>query len=157
MYQNCYLHASPSRFSAKSAIYTAAGCRHKIAIYTAAVTEQIQIYTRLPCVKSFKSLIAYIHCCRVYTQNRYLHGSLSRAKLSIYIADGCIHKRLFTWQPFKSQIVYIHCCRVYTLNCYLHDSDSRANSAMHIAAGCIHKYLIYTAVKSQIGIYIAAG
>ena len=27
-YQNGYLHGSPSRFSDKSAIYTAAGCQH---------------------------------------------------------------------------------------------------------------------------------
>ena len=46
MYQNRYLHGS----SAKSAIYTAAGCQPKIAIYTAAVPKSIQIYTRLPCV-----------------------------------------------------------------------------------------------------------
>ena len=49
-YQNGYLHGSPSRFSAKSAIYTAAGCQHKIAINTAAVPEPIQIYTRQPCI-----------------------------------------------------------------------------------------------------------
>ena len=46
MYQNGYTHGSPSRFSAKLAIYTAAGCQHKIAIYTTAVPEPIQIYTR---------------------------------------------------------------------------------------------------------------
>ena len=38
-YQNGYLHGSPSRFSTKSAIYTAAGRQHKIAVYTAAVQE----------------------------------------------------------------------------------------------------------------------
>ena len=104
-YQNGYLHASPSRFSAKSAIYTAAGCQHKIAIYTAAVLERIQIYTRLPCVhikslftrQHFKSQIGYIYCCRVY-KNRYLHGSRSRAKsaIYIYIAAGCIHKAVIS-------------------------------------------------------------
>ena len=41
MYQNGYVHGSPSRFSAKSAIYTAAGCQHIIAIHTAAVPEQV--------------------------------------------------------------------------------------------------------------------
>ena len=46
MYQNGYVHGSPSRFSAKSAKYTAAGCQHIIAIYTAAVPELFQtIYT----------------------------------------------------------------------------------------------------------------
>ena len=50
MYQNRYLHGSRSRGSAKSAIYTAAGCQHKIAIYTAAVPKPILICTRLPWV-----------------------------------------------------------------------------------------------------------
>ena len=50
MYQNGYLHGSPSKFSAKSAIDTAAGCQHIIAIYTAAVPEKIQtIYTAAVC------------------------------------------------------------------------------------------------------------
>ena len=102
MYQNGYLHGSPSIFSGKSAIYTAAGCQHKIAIYTAAFQEPFQLYTRLPCVhikslitrQPFKSQIGYIHCCRVYTKNRYLHGSRSRGKSAIYIAAGCIHKTI---------------------------------------------------------------
>ena len=51
MYQNGYVHGSPSRFLAKSAIYTAAGCQHIIAIYTAAVPEQFQtIYTAAVCL-----------------------------------------------------------------------------------------------------------
>ena len=93
LYQNRYLHGGRSRGSAKSAIYTAARCQHKIAIYTAPIPEPIQIYTRLPCVH-IKSLftrqpqIGYIHCCRVYTKNRYLHGS----QLAIYITAGRIHK-----------------------------------------------------------------
>ena len=99
MYQNGYLHGSPSRFSAKSAIYTAAGCQHKIAIYTAAVPERIQIYTPLPCVHTkslftrqpFKSQIGYIYGCQVY-KNRYLHGSRSKAKSAIYIAAVRLHK-----------------------------------------------------------------
>ena len=50
MYQNGYLHGSPSKFSAKSAIYTAAGCQHIIAIYTAAVPELVQTrYTAAVC------------------------------------------------------------------------------------------------------------
>ena len=60
MYQNVYLHGSRSRGSAKSAIYTAAGCHHKNAIYMAAVPEPIQIYTRLPCVH-IKSLFGPRH------------------------------------------------------------------------------------------------
>ena len=57
-YQNGYLHGSPSRFSAKLAIYTAAGCQHKIAIYTAAVPEPIQIYTRQPCIYPLQHEVA---------------------------------------------------------------------------------------------------
>ena len=37
IYQNRYIHGGRSGGSAKSAIYTAAGCQLKIAIYTAAV------------------------------------------------------------------------------------------------------------------------
>ena len=99
MYQNGSLHGSPSRFSAKSAIYTAAGCQHKIAIYTAAVPERIQIYTLLRSVhikslftrQLLKSQIGYIYCCRVY-KNRHLLGSRSRANSAIYIAARCTHK-----------------------------------------------------------------
>ena len=138
MYQNGYLHGSPSKFLAISAIFTAAGCQyiiaiytaavpepalcpHKITIYTAAIQEPNQLYTLLPGVykkslftrQPFKCQIGYIHCCRVYTKNRYLHGSRSRAKSVIYIAAGCTHRLLFTRQSFKSQLGYIHCCRVY--------------------------------------------
>ena len=112
--------------------------QHKIAIYMAAVPEPIQIYTRLPCVhikslftrQSSNSQLGYTHCCRVYTQNRFLHGSRSRAKSALYIYAGCIHyiKLLFTRQPFKGQIGYIHvhCCRLY-----------------------IHKIVIYTAANQE--------
>ena len=100
MYQNGYLHGSLSIFLAKSAIYTAAGCQHKNAIYTAAFSEPFQLYTRLPCVhikslftrQPFKSQIGYIHCCRVYTKSRYLHGSRSKAKSAKNSAAGCIQK-----------------------------------------------------------------
>ena len=121
MYQNGYLHGSPSKFSAKSAIYTAAGCQHIIAIYTAAVPEQIQtIYTAAVCPHKIAIYTAAIQepnrlntlLPSVY-KNRYLHGSRSRDKSVIYIAAGCIHRLLFTRQPFKSQLGYIHCCRVY--------------------------------------------
>ena len=162
---NRYLHGSRSR--AKSAIYIAAVCIQKIVIYTAAVQEPNRLYTLKPGVykkslfarQPFKSQIGYIHCCLVYTKNRYLHGSRSRAKSAFYNAAGCIQKSLFTRQPFKSQMGYIHCCRVYTkiviytaavqepnwlytllpgvyIDCYLHGSNSRANSAINIAAGC---------------------
>ena len=51
MYQSGYVHGSPSRFSAKSAIYTAAGCQHIIATNTPAVPEQFQtIYTAAVCL-----------------------------------------------------------------------------------------------------------
>ena len=101
--------------------YLGDSVQHIIAIYTAAVPDKIQtintadgcphktLFTQQP----FKSRIGYIHCCRVYTKNRYLHGSRSRAKSVIYIAAGCIHRLLLPRQPFKSQLGYIHCCRVY--------------------------------------------
>ena len=113
MYQNGYLHGSLSNFSAKMAIYTAVECQHIIAIYTAAVPEQIQtIYTAAVCphkIAIHKAAIQEPN--RLYTllpgvyKNRYLHGSRSRAKLAIYIAAGCIYMELlFTRQLFKSQI-----------------------------------------------------
>ena len=103
LYQNGYLHGSPSRFSAKSAIYTAAGCQHIIAIYTAAVPEQIQtIYTAAMCPnKTAISTAALQEPNRLYTllpgayiKNCYLHGSHSRANSAIYIAAGCIYMKL---------------------------------------------------------------
>ena len=63
MYHNDYLHGSPSRFSAKSAIYTAVGCQHKI--YTAAVPERIQIYTAAMCPH-----IIAIYTAAIQEQNR---------------------------------------------------------------------------------------
>ena len=71
IYSNAYLHGSRSR--AKSIIYTAAGCQHKIVIYTAAVKELNRLYTRLPGVsikllfsrQPFKRQIGYIHGYRV--------------------------------------------------------------------------------------------
>ena len=101
MYQNGYLHDSPSRFSAELAIYTAVGCQPKTAIYTAAVPEPIQIlYTRLPCVhiKSLFTRQPSKSKNRLFTllpgvyKNRYLHGSRPRATSAICIAAGCIHK-----------------------------------------------------------------
>ena len=142
MYQNGYLNGSPSKFSAKSAIYMAAGCQYIIATYTAAIPEQIQtIYTAAVCPHKIAIYTAAIqepdiHCCQVYTKNcylhgsrlranrlytllpgvyknRYLHGKRSRAKSVIYIAVACIQRLLFTRQPFKSHLFIIHCCRVY--------------------------------------------
>ena len=160
MYQNGYLHGSPSKFSAKSAIYTAAGCQHIIAIYTAAVPEQIQtIYTAAVCPHKIA-----IYTAAIQEPNR------------LYTLLPVVYKKsLFTRQPFKSQIGYIHCCRVQTkiviytaafqeqtrlntllpgvyVNCYLHGSHSRANSAIYIAAGCIYMKLLFTGqpFKSQI-------
>ena len=135
MYQNSYLHGSPSKFSDKSAIYTAAGCHHIIAVYTAVVQEQIQtIYTAAVCPHKIAIYTAAIQePNRLYTllpgeyKNRYLHGSRSRAKSVIYIAAGCIHRLLFTRQPFKSQLSFIYCCRVY-----------------------IHEIVIYTAAVQEL-------
>ena len=99
MYQNGYLHGSPSKFQAKSAINKADGCQHIIAIYTAAVPEQIQtIYTAAVCPHKIATYTAVIQePNRLYTllpgvyKNRYLHGSRLRTKSAIYIAAGCIH------------------------------------------------------------------
>ena len=89
MYQNGYVHGSPSNFSAKSAIYTAAGCQHTIAIYTAAVPEQIQtIYTAVVCLHKFAIYTAAIQeTNRLYT-----------------LFPGVNKKSLFTRQPLKSQL-----------------------------------------------------
>ena len=51
MYQNGYLHGSPLRFSAKSAIYTAAGCQHNYYLHGSRSRANID----------------YIHGCRVST------------------------------------------------------------------------------------------
>ena len=101
------------------------GCQHKIAYYTAAIPEPIQIYTRLPCVhikslftrQQFKSQIGYIHCCREYT------------KTGIYTAAVKEPNRLYTLLP-----------NVYK-NRYSHGSPSRAKSTINIVAGCIDKLL----------------
>ena len=125
MYENGYLHGSPSKFSTKAAIYTAAGCQHIIAIYKAAVPEQIQtIYTAPVCPHKIAFYTAaiqepnrlYTLLAGVYKKNRYLHDSRSRAKSAIYIASGCIQS-----------------------NRYLHGSRLRAESVLYIAAGCIHR------------------
>ena len=124
MYQNRYLHGSRSRGAAKSAIYTAVGCQHKIAIYTAAVPKpsQVYMYTRLPCVhikslfsrQPFKSQIGYIHCCRVYTKIVIYTAAVQEPNRPYTLLPGVYKRSLFTRQPFKSQIGYIHCCQVYT-------------------------------------------
>ena len=137
MYQNVFLHGSPSKFSAKSTIYTAAGCQHIIAIYTAAVPEQIQtINTAAVCLHKIAIYPAAIQePNRLYTllpgvyKNRYLHGSRSRAKSAIYIAAGCIQKIV-----------------IYTT------AVQEPNRLIYIAAGCIHR-LLFTRqpFKSQLG------
>ena len=83
MYRNGNVHGSPSRFSAKSAIYTAAGCQHIIAIYTAAIPEQLKtINTAVVCLHKIPIYTAAIQePNRPYTllpgvyKNCYLHGS----------------------------------------------------------------------------------
>ena len=121
VYKNGYLHGSPSRFSAKSAIYTAAGCQHEIAIYMATIPEQIQVYTRLQCVhikslytrQPFKSHIGYIHCCWVYTKIVIYTAAVQVPNRLYTLLPGVYITLLFTRQPFKTQIGYIHCCQVY--------------------------------------------
>ena len=116
----------------------AAGCQHIIAIYTAAVPEQIQtIYTAAVCPN----------------------------KIAIYTAAIQEPNRLYTLLPgvYKPIVIYTAAVqepyRLYTLlpgeyiACYLHGSHSRANSAVYIAAGlnCYMK-LLFTRqpFKSQI-------
>ena len=85
--------------------------QHKIAIYTAAVPEPIQIFTRLPCVhikllftrQPFKSQIGYIHCCRVYTKIIIYMATVQEPNPLYTLLPGVWIKLLFTRQPFKSQ------------------------------------------------------
>ena len=160
MYQNDYLHGSPSKFSTKAAIYTAAGCQRIIAIYTAAVPEQIQtIYTAAVCPHKIAINTAAIQePNRLLTllpgvyKNRYLHGSRSRAKSAIYIAAGCIqNNRYLHGSRSRANRLYALLPGVY-INCYLHVSHSRAKSAIYIAAGWIYMKLLFTRqpFKSQI-------
>ena len=61
MFQNGYVHGGSSRLSAKSAIYTAAGCQHIIAFYTAAVPGQFQtMYTAAVCLRKIAINMAAI-------------------------------------------------------------------------------------------------
>ena len=78
VYPNVYLHGSRSR--AKLAIYMAAGCQHKIVIYSAAVQEPNRLYILLLCV--------LIKC--------YLNGSRSIANLLYTLLPGVFIKLLFT-------------------------------------------------------------
>ena len=133
----------PFKFSAKSAIYTAAGCQHIIAIYTAAVPEQIQnIYMAAVCPHKIAIYTAAIQePNRLYTllpvvyKNRYLHGSHSRAKSAIYIAAGCIQKEVtYTAAVQEPNRLYTLLTGVY-IDCYLHESHSRGpgtNYCQHI-------------------------
>ena len=106
MYQNGRL-----RGSAKSAIYTAAGCRHKIAIYMAAVPGPIQIYARLLCVH-IKSLftrqpfraIAAIYIAAGRAHKIVIYTAAVQEPNRLYtLLPGVYLKLLFTWQLFKSQ------------------------------------------------------
>ena len=125
MYQNGYLHGCLSKFSAKSAIYTAAGCQHIIAIYTAAVPEQIQtIYTAAVC-----PLKIAIYTAAIQEPNRLYTLLPVYTKIVIYTAAVQEPNRLYTLLPG----VFI--------DCYLHGSHSRAISAIYNAAGCIYMKL----------------
>ena len=122
MYQYGYLYGSPSRFSSKSAIYTAAGCQRIIAIYTAAVPEEIQtIYTTVVCLHKIAIYTAAIQEPNwLYTllpgvyKNCYLHGSRSGAKSAIYIAAGCIHKAAIYTASIQSKVSirYLLCRKI---------------------------------------------
>ena len=158
LHQNGYLHGSPSRFSAKSAIYTVAGCQHIIAIYTAAVSEQVQtIYTAAGCQ----------HIIAIYTT------AVPEQIQTIYTAAGCQHIIAIYTAANPEQIqtkctaaVSPHTIAIYTAaiqepnrlytlllgvykNRFLHGRRSRAKSAIYIAFGCIHKTAIYTAAIQE--------
>ena len=127
MYQNGYKHGSPSKFSAKSAIYTAAGCQHIIAIYTAAVPEQIQtIYTAVVCPQKIA-----IYTAAIQEPNR-LYTLLPDVYKKIVIYTAAIRQpnRLYTLLP-----------GLYTKKRYLHGSRSRANSIIYRARQRIHTRL----------------
>ena len=89
------------------------GCwvSNKIAIYTAAVPEPIQLYTRPSCghVKSlitrqpFKSQIGYIHWCGVYTKFVIYTAAVQEPNQLYILLPGVYIKFLFTWQLFKSE------------------------------------------------------
>ena len=101
MHQNGYLHGSPSRFSAKSAIHTAAGCQLIIAIYTAAVPEKIQtICTAAGCQ----------HIIAIYT------AAVPDQMQTIYTAAGCQHIIVIYTAAVSEQIQTdnIHGCREST-------------------------------------------
>ena len=70
MYPTCYLHDSRSR--AKSAIYIAAGCQHKIVIYTAAIQEPNLLYARLSCIS------IYVFHTGIYVNNHFIRTDDSR-------------------------------------------------------------------------------
>ena len=93
-----WLHGSPSRFSANSAICTAAGSQHTIAIHTAAIQEQFQtIYMAIVC----------LHNIAIYT------AAIQELNRLYTLLPVVYKKTLFTRQPLRSQLGYIHCCRVY--------------------------------------------
>ena len=119
MYQNGYLHSNPSRFSAKSAIYTAAGCRHIIAVCTAAV----------PDANSVINMAAVCpHKIAIYT------AAVQEPNRLYTRQPGVSIKLLYTRQPFQSKFRYIHGGR------------SRAKSAIYTAVVCPYKMIIYSAV-----------
>ena len=102
MYQNGYVHGSPSRFSAKSAIYTAAGCQHIIAIYTAAVPEQFQTkYTAAVCLRKIAIYTAANQEQNWQRINTRLPGGSSCIKMVMYTAalQDSQPNRLYTRLP----------------------------------------------------------
>ena len=98
MYQNGYFCTAALQDSQPNRLYTRLpDVNIKNAIFTAAVPEQIQIYTAAVCP----------HKIAIYTAAVQEPNRLYTLLPGIYI------QLLFTRQPFKSQIGYIHCCQVY--------------------------------------------
>ena len=97
LYQNGYLHGSPSRFLAISAIYTAAGCQHIIAIYTAAVPEQIQtIYIAAVCLHKIA-----IYTAAIQEPNRP-DQSVRKLKIITVDIELLVNVCYTTWQIRKA-------------------------------------------------------
>ena len=98
IYTAAHQDSQPNRLYTGYTIYTAAGCQHIIAIYTAAVPEEIQtIYTTTVC----------LHKIAIYT------AAIQEPNPLYTLLPGVYKKSLFTRQPFRSKIGYMLLPGVY--------------------------------------------
>ena len=114
--------------------------QHKIAIYTAAVPEPIQIYTRQPCIYHLLHEVAIYTAAipdpiQIYTRQLCIYPLPH--EVAIYTAAIQDSSRLYTLQPGAYK------------NRYLHGSRSKPTRLLYIAAGCINKIVIYTAAVQE--------